>query len=154
MAKFKISLLASVNNNNTSSFVKTILTDFTQTIDQNITRNNRYNYTYDENFSIHQNAQKELTFKMDRKILQSNEWIVNPLSSAIHNGSIIALEDKYNHLHCFVVTKISYTFNNLNITYNYTCQDAFSYQYTRQQSGYTISNDISSADFIGAKTID
>ena len=45
MAKFKISLLTSVNNNNTSSFVKTILTDFTQIIDQNITRNNRYNYT-------------------------------------------------------------------------------------------------------------
>ena len=41
-----------------------------------------------------------------------------------------------------------------NITYQYTCQDAFSYQYTRQQSGYTIENDSTSENFIGPKTID
>ena len=32
------------------------------------TSKNTFCYTYDESFAMHQNAQKELTFSMDRKI--------------------------------------------------------------------------------------
>ena len=62
--------------------------------------------------------------------------------------------DKYNNTILFVITKITYDFKENNIIYNYTCQDAFSYQHSRQQSGYTIENDSSLDTFIGPKTID
>ena len=80
--------------------------------------------------------------------------MVNPHIAAVHVGSIIELVDKYNQTYLFIVKKITYSFKEHNITYNYSCQDAFSYQYTRQQSGYTIENDAASEDFIGPKTID
>lgn len=111
-------------------------------------------YTYNEKYSQHQNAQKELTFSMNRRILQHDEWLTNPYVSALHIGSIIELVDKYQNHILFIITKISYEFKQINIVYNYTCQDAFSYQYTRQQSGYTIENDASKDTFIGPKTID
>ena len=91
---------------------------------------------------------------MDRNILLHDEWMHNPYVAAIHVGSIIELQDKYDNTVLFIVKKIGYSFKEHNITYNYTCQDAFSYQYTRQQSGYTIENDSSSDTFIGPKTID
>ena len=80
--------------------------------------------------------------------------MLNPYIGALHVGSLIELEDKYNNTILFVINKISFEFQEQNIIYNYTCQDAFSYQYTRQQSGYTINNDSSSEDFIGPRTID
>ena len=151
MAKFKISLLTPTSLNKSSSFLKAILGDYTtpyQTSNKNVC------YTYNEKFSIHQNAQKELTFSMDRNILNNDERYINPFVAAIHVGSLIQLEDKYNNTYLFIVKNIAYTFNEYNIVYNYTCQDAFSYQHTRQQSGYTIQNDASSDNFIGPKTID
>jgi hypothetical protein len=54
----------------------------------------------------------------------------------------------------FTVKKISSNFNNNNNVYTYTCQDSFSYQLSRQNKGYTIDNDSSDDDFIGAKSID
>jgi hypothetical protein len=49
---------------------------------------------------------------------------------------------------------VAYQFNNTNITYTITCQDSFTYQLTRQNQGYTLQNDDSSSDFIGALDID
>jgi hypothetical protein len=72
----------------------------------------------------------------------------------LHVGSLIELVDKYNTTHLFIIKTISYNFKEHNIVYTYTCQDAFSYQYTRQQNGYAIENDPASSDYIGPKTID
>ena len=178
MAKYKISLLTPVSDNNLSRFMPTELGSYNnqinyehtyaysdETTKQKIIKNaqaltahaNReqsFCYTYNEKYSQHQNAQKELTFSMDRNILLHDEWMHNPYVAAIHVGSIIELQDKYDNTILFIVKKIGYSFKEHNITYNYTCQDAFSYQYTRQQSGYTIENDSSSDTFIGPKTID
>lgn len=178
MAKYKISLLTPVSDNNLSRFMPTELgsynnqinyehtyTYFDETKQQETTKNAQaltahanheqsFCYTYNEKYSQHQNSQKELTFSMDRNILLHDEWMHNPYVAAIHVGSIIELQDKYDNTVLFIVKKIGYSFKEHNITYNYTCQDAFSYQYTRQQSGYTIENDSSSDTFIGPKTID
>ena len=162
MGKYKISLLTAVSDDNSSYFLPTVLGYANEQIKYDIEnrqiahRNSDQSlcYTYNEKYSQHQNAQKELTFSMDRKILMHDEWLTNPHTANLHVGSIIELEDKYNNTILFIVKKIQYTFKEHNITYNYTCQDAFSYQYTRQQSGYTIENDAASENFIGPKTID
>ena len=167
MAKFKISLITSINGNkdignifDQSTFIPTVISNYNSQVqytNHELARansKNSFSYTYEEKLSIHQNAQKELTFKMDRKLLLHDEWMDNPYVSAIHVGSLIELQDKYDNTYLFIVNKINYSFKEHNIIYEYTCQDAFSYQYTRQQSGFTITNDYSSEDFIGPKTID
>ena len=52
------------------------------------------------------------------------------------------------------VKNIALKFSAINITYQYTCQDSFSYQLSRQNDGYTLDNDPSSDTFIGARTVD
>lgn len=144
MAQFKISLLTFASP---KGFIGATLSDY-KSESQNIC------YTYNEKYSQHQNAQKELTFSMDRQLLMHDEWMKNPFASAIHVGSIIELVDRFDNTVLFIVKSIKYNFKEHNLTYDYTCQDAFSYQYSRQQSGYTINNDASSEDFIGPKTVD
>lgn len=144
MAQFKISLLTFASP---KGFIGATLSDY-KSESQNIC------YTYNEKYSQHQNAQKELTFSMDRQLLMHDEWMKNPFASAIHVGSIIELIDRFDNTVLFIVKSIKYNFKEHNLTYDYTCQDAFSYQYSRQQSGYTINNDASSEDFIGPKTVD
>ena len=144
MAQFKISLLTFASP---KGFTGATLSDY-KSESQNIC------YTYNEKYSQHQNAQKELTFSMDRQLLMHDEWMKNPFASAIHVGSIIELIDRFDNTVLFVVKSIKYNFKEHNLTYDYTCQDAFSYQYSRQQSGYTINNDANSEDFIGPKTVD
>lgn len=112
-----------------------------------------FSYTYEEKVSFHQNAQAELSFKMDNNILFEDEWIKNPFVDAITIGSQIALTS-LDETRIFTVKKISSSFNNNNNIYTYTCQDSFSYQLSRQNKGYTIDNDSSDDDFIGAKSID
>ena len=117
MAKYKISLLTPVSDNNLSRFMPTELGSYNnqinyehtytysdETTKQEIIKNaqaltahaNReqsFCYTYNEKYSQHQNAQKELTFSMDRNILLHDEWMHNPYVAAIHVGSIIELQD-------------------------------------------------------------
>jgi hypothetical protein len=52
------------------------------------------------------------------------------------------------------VKNIALKFSAINISYQYTCQDSFSYQLSRQNDGYTLDNDPSSETFIGARTVD
>jgi len=111
-------------------------------------------YTYNEKLSIHKNGQQELTFSMDDKVLIDNEWIENPFARILRTGVQLELQDKYNNRKLFTVNKIQYNFNNVSIVYNVTCQDSFTYQLNRQNSGYTLSNDENSEDFIGALNID
>lgn len=176
MAQFQIKLLTSALNGSANSgnfsnfFLETPITEFysqeTTYLDRlNIdpitsrqipfSSKNTFCYTYDESLSMHQNAQKELTFSMDRKIFINNAWATNPFSSNIHIGSQLLLIDKYDNEYIFIVKKIDYVNKENNLTYKITCQDLFTYQMIRQNSGYTINNDdTSSEDYIGALTID
>lgn len=113
-----------------------------------------FNYTYDEKISLHQNSQKELTFSMLNKINNDGRLEDNPFTNIIHDGSILLLIDNYKNEFLFIVKNIKYEFNENTIVYKVTCQDAFTYQLSTQNSGYTITNDSSSTNFIGAKTID
>ena len=121
MAKYKISLLTPVSDNNLSRFMPTELgsynnqinyehtyTYFDETKQQETIKNAQaltahanheqsFCYTYNEKYSQHQNSQKELTFSMDRNILLHDEWMHNPYVAAIHVGSIIELQDKYDN---------------------------------------------------------
>lgn len=116
-------------------------------------RNSSFSYTYEESISFHQNGQAEFSFKMDNFIIQQNEWIQNPFVDAVTVGSVIAVTS-LEETRIFTVKKIGTSFSTNNCTYSYTCQDSFSYQLSRQNKGYTIDNDSTSDDFIGAKTID
>ena len=111
-------------------------------------------YTYNEKLSLHQQGQKELTFSLDKMILDNDTWKENPFASKIRVGSQLLLEDKYNNLMLFSVKNINYTITENNIVYNFSCQDSFSLQLSKQNDGYTIKNDIQSKDFIGALNID
>ena len=64
------------------------------------------------------------------------------------------LIDNFNNNHIFTIKNIDYQLNKENITYNFSCQDSFTYQLIRQNDGYTIDNNADSEDFIGAKNID
>lgn len=119
---------------------------------------NTFAYSYDEKLTKEQNAQKTLTFEMNRYISVANEWRENPFARNIMVGSTILLKEfRYREVSeetFFTVTNIKYNFQENNTIYSITCQDSFTYQSARQNEGYTIKNDPESSDFIGAKTID
>jgi hypothetical protein len=69
-------------------------------------------------------------------------------------GSQLALVDKYENTILFSVKSINHTFKEQNTVYQYTCQDSFSFQLSRQNAGYTIENDPNSEDFIGSQPVD
>lgn len=180
MAKFKLSLIVPNNDmaldedfeNRTESYLSSVITDFT---DQQVeykenkkvisdlrheTQQTQYqlihttSYTYNEKLSKHKNGQEELTFNLDDKVIIDNEWIENPFARILRNGVLIELQDKYKNRKLFVVNKIQHNFNNVSIVYNITCIDLFTYQLNRQNNGYSIVNDETSEDFIGALDID
>ena len=170
MAQFKINLLTSIINT-TSDVVKYLETPISEFYDQldieQAKQNNQsdpnsgwsdrrytYCYTFDENVSFHINGQKEFSFSMMRNVMLDNELTINPFVSKIKNGSQILLIDQYDNEYIFTVKDIKHTLKSNNLIYQYTCEDTFSYQHIRQHSGYSIDNDISSEDFIGAQTVD
>lgn len=164
MANFQIYLLTPRIEDYHVKFLKNLMCDYTsQTarLNDNLPSLGDYKYqesfcyTFDESFQISQHAKKILTFSMMQKIFLHNEWIDNPFVSSVKNGSIVLLVDKYNNHHIMTVKNIEYAdINEINSTITYTCMDFFSYQTTRQNDGYTISNDSSSDDYIGAKDVD
>ena len=169
MAQFKIYLLTpsvvDVNEENSfnqrTSYLKTTISEFysqqeefNNGVKDLKNQKNTFTFTFDEKIAFHKNAQKELTFSMLRNIWIENEFVVNPFISALSIGTQVLLEDKDENEHIFTIKNISYTPTSENMLYAYTCQDSFSYQGARQNSGYTIDNDSSSADFIGAENID
>lgn len=160
MAQFKLSLLTTAANATTNSFVVTTITDYVSQSTQYKNRTStdiqayQTQFTYAEKLSLKQNSQKELTFSALRNVFIQQDWTVNPYVNLLHVGSLLELQDKYGHTSLFIINKIAFNFKTNNIEYQYTCQDAFSYQHTRQQSGYTIENDASEDDYIGPKSID
>jgi hypothetical protein len=83
-----------------------------------------------------------------------DEFTTNPFIAKISVGTQLLLIDKYDNEYFFTIKDIKYSLQNSNIIYQYSCQDSFTYQHIRQNSGYSIANNMESADFIGAKTID
>lgn len=174
MAQFKIDLLTpsvveTTNNefNFSTPYLVTRISEFYKQTDEfnskqtdelsNIAwtqQQNTYTFTFDEKVSFHKNAQKELTFSMLRNVWVENEFVVNPFVSALHVGAQLLLTDKDGNEHIFTVKNVNYTPTSENMLYAYTCQDSFSYQGARQNAGYTIENDLTSEDFIGAENID
>lgn len=158
MAQFKIFLLTPIlsRDKSTINFLKTSISEFyTQnTISEAFTNQYSYCYTFNEKLKKHTNGQKELTFSMLRKVWLDNTWTTNPFVSNIHNGTQLLLIDKYNNEIIFTVKNINYNLGQDNITYDFTCQDSFTYQAIRQNDGYTIDNNADSEEFVGAKSID
>jgi len=163
MAYFKLSLLLLGDTvySDAVDLIPSVISEFYTQSDKQYNDNNfhlttqhSFCYTYGEKFAKHQNGQRDLSFTLDRMLLQDNEWIENPYARFMQIGTQLCLEDKYNNQYLFTITDIKYTFKLNNISYNITCQDTFSYQLTRQQEGYEITNNNSDIDFIGAKNID
>ena len=181
MAYFKISLLTPQINNQKTFFLEDIITEFDTETDNILdlndidtkdlydTHNNDYHdllvinnkrakhntsYTYNEKISFSQNAQKTLTFDLNRYVLKENEWAENPFSHLLTEGTQLLVVDQYKNEYFFTITSTKFNIRENNIVYNITCQDSFSYQVSRQNDGYTIENDPNEVDFIGAKTVD
>ena len=178
MAYFKLALLTSQFENNQNILLQDVISEFntqenvynskkaeedpsieTYNLEERTNyslKNRKYSfcYSYNEKFSLTQNAQKTLTFNMDKFIVKEDLREENPFARNIIIGSQLLLVDQYGNNYFFTVTEINYDIKETNIIYKISCQDTFSYQMTRQNAGYTIDNDPSEADFIGAKTID
>ncbi len=173
MAYFKLSLLTKAyDKDSPNRYIKNVISEFYgNNVDEQLIQYERENnlapqlksgttniytktYTYNEKLNIHQQGQKDLTFSLDKMILDDDTWKDNPFASKIKSGGQLLLEDKYNNMYLFTVKNITYTITENNIVYNFTCQDSFSYQLAKQSDGYTINNDINSKDFIGALNID
>jgi hypothetical protein len=93
---------------------------------------------------------------MYRNIIRADRVDVNPFIHYLFIGAQLLLVDKYDNHHLMTVSKISYNFTSLNTEFSYECQDSFSYQLTRQNSGYSIENNVSAStsEFIGAQSLD
>ena len=163
MAHFQIKLLTPQVNmeDNTVAFLETTISEYYKQTDVENSKNEflsekmyTYCYTFDEKFSCHINGQKELSFSMTQNIWLDSEFTLNPFVSKIKNGTQILLIDQYNNEYFFTVKDIQYTLKESNVIYTYSCQDSFTYQHIRQNSGYTIDNNPETEDFIGAKPID
>lgn len=174
MAHFQIKLLTSrlgeINNTTVQlgdsllkpvNYLETPISEFYNQQEVEESKNNawddrihNYCYSFNEKVSFHTNGQKQLTFSMSRNVWIDSEQTLNPFVSKINTGTQILLIDQYDNEYIFTVTDIKYTLNVSNIIYDYTCQDSFTYQHIRQNSGYTIDNNIESKDFIGAKKLD
>lgn len=166
MAYFKLSLLdytkTTVQDNGLVKFLPSVISEFYSQSEEyasnkktNLAEHkNSFCYTYDENLSLHTNAQKELTFSINRMVMKDTEWIENPYARYMVIGAQLLLEDTYHNQYFFTIKDLKYTFKTMNLVINVICQDTFSYQLTRQNDGYEITNDPESDDFIGAKNID
>jgi len=173
MAYFKLSLLTKFRDKDgMNNYIKNTISEFygnnvsedilkyEKNNDQEILSTNSLTnvytntYTYNEKLNLHQQGQKDLTFSLDKMILDNDNWTENPFSDRIKIGSQLLLEDKHGNLMLFTVKDITYNLLENNVIYSFSCQDSFSYQLTKQNDGYTINNDISSNNFIGAMSID
>lgn len=173
MAKFQLALLIS----NGDSYLEDVFTSFNYDLDtslnvlskwedtydldkymsnynKTVKTNRNFSYSYDENLTLGENSQNKLTFKMLKYIEHDGRYDVNPFAAIISGGSQIKLTDKDNQVYYFTVTSPKYAIKRSNVEITYECVDSFSYKNTRQNSGYTISNDETSEDFIGSKTLD
>jgi len=170
MARFKLSLIVPNNDmvfndnltNQTETYLFHVITDYQDQQSEfkinkdktNVLKTHTVAYTYNEKLATHKNGQQELTFSMDDKVCIDEEWIENPFARILRTGVQIELQDKFRNRKLFTVNKIQYNFNNTSIVYQVTCQDSFTYQLNRQNNGYTLINDETSADFIGALSAD
>lgn len=158
MAHFNLYLLTSnLQISGKMSYIADLISSFNNKIvEPNDVFHSSYpsTYTYNESVSFHTNGQSELQFTLDKYLLEHDNYTPNPYAQHIHIGSLIWLQDQYERNFLYIVKNITFTLNELNVIYTVTCQDAFSYQLSRQNSGYTIKNDINDIDFIGTRTYD
>lgn len=170
MAKFKLYLLTFQNDINeknqlSNKYLANLISEFTSQVSTKrisgdtrehfvYNTNNSFCYTYDEQLSLHQNSQKELTFKMDFRVYRDDRLEDNPYAQNLIVGSQLLLEDAYGQQHLFTVKNINIELSNVNTVCTYSCQDSFTFQLSKQNDGYEITNDIEDENFIGAHTID
>ena len=170
MAKFKLYLLTFQNDINeknqlSNKYLANLISEFTSQVSAKrisgdtrehfiYNTNNSFCYTYDEQLSLHQNSQKELTFKMDFRVYRDDRLEDNPYAQNLIIGSQLLLEDQYKRQHLFTVKNIDVELSSINTVCTYSCQDSFTFQLSKQNDGYEITNSIDDEDFIGAHTID
>lgn len=158
MARFKLDLLTPMLES--GKYLCQNFSDFSNQFSLNDNSTNFLSkqgacYSFDESLSIHKNAEKQLTFSMLQKTFNEYfEWMENPFTNLLQIGSLILLTDKFNNTYLFIIKDIGYKFLENNIEYKYTCQDFFSYRFSRLGNGYTLQNNEGDSDFIGAKPID
>ena len=112
MAYFKLSLLTPNIQVNKTTYSQQIISEFYSNTNKSewntsFKTNNAFCYSSNENFSIHKNNDKDLSFTMLEKVFsQLGEWVINPFTSHLHIGSQILLEDQFHEYHVFTIKDI------------------------------------------------
>ena len=83
--------------------------------------------TYDENLSIKNNSQYSLTFSISKIV----EGQINPLFHMIVENRRLRLTT-IDYIIDFIITAITPQVSQYNVIYNVTCQDVFSYDWSKQ----------------------
>lgn len=91
--------------------------------------------TYDENLSVKNNAQYSLSFS----IAKYNNGEINPFFYLIVENRRLRLQTYDNKID-FIITGITPNVTQGNTIYNVTCQDVFSYDFTKQNILISYSN--------------
>lgn len=158
MNAFKICLLVPfLDSGDNCRYKRDYFTDYNEaevTVFDEFKTTSHFNFSYDEHITFKKNAEISFSFKMDKYYNDGSDFLLNPYIENLNIGNLIEYTDSFGIIYRFAIKKTQLSFLPHNIVYTFDCQDAFSYQYTRQHNGYALINDASSASFIGPKTID
>lgn len=138
MANF---ILSSVGKRGT-----TIITQYDSVKNQNA------GLSFDEELDLSSGG-NSLSFSMLKYVYEGKNKVVNTLATSLIYGSHLVLNTN-GHRYDFNINNISYEFLADNLRINYKATDAFKYELSSIGVGYTISDDTSSADYLGAQPID
>lgn len=117
---FTIQLYSTKKENDEWKRVYTLLTTF-------VNGHSNPGGTYDENFSIKSNSQYSLTFSISKIV----EGRINPLFHMVVENRRLRLTT-IDYIIDFIITAITPQVTQNNVVYNVTCQDVFSYDWSKQ----------------------
>lgn len=107
--------------------------------------------TYDEDFSIDAHNKRSLSFKARQYDESGN---IDPLAFLFVHGAELKLVDKYQEAHSLFIDKIAYVITQRNVELSITATDSFSYVLAKTNVGYSITDDVTSALYVGPSTLD
>lgn len=108
--------------------------------------------TFDENFNLNVDG-ATLSFAMLKYYYEGSQKVVNTAATTLIYGSQIKLVTNGQQF-MFNVQSINYQFMQENLQLNFSCIDAFQFETSKLGLGYTIAEDTTDPNYIGAQPID
>ena len=139
MAKFSLSILTSRGEIPLTSF--------------NSNEINQDSLTFDEKIDVNTTS-SSLSFSMFKYKIGSNKQELNYAATLLTHGAIIRVITKDKEEFRFNIDTISYEFTSDNVKMNFSAVNSFEYELRTLNIGYSITNNTSDIDYIGAQSID